>query len=72
MDYVHVGQAGLKVSRPVLGIMNFDELTEEPASSDGYLRDVTLQQLPTASNDAPSRPAAAPIAARPIARTHPL
>jgi hypothetical protein len=31
-----------KISRPVLSIMNFDELSEDPASSDGYLRDVTL------------------------------
>ena len=57
MDYMHLGQAGLKVSRPVLGTMNFGELTEEPASSDCYLRDVTLQQLPTAYNNAPSRSA---------------
>jgi hypothetical protein len=35
--------------------MYFGELTEEPASSDCYLRDVTLQQLPTAYNNAPSR-----------------
>ena len=35
---------------PALGIMNFDELSEDPASSDCYLRDVTLQRLPTASN----------------------
>ena len=36
MDYMHLGQAGLKVSRPALGTMNFGELTEEPASSDCY------------------------------------
>ena len=38
------------------GHMNFGELTEEPASSD-CLRDVILQQLPTAYNNAPSRSA---------------
>ena len=39
------------------GQMNFGELTEEPASSDCYVRDVTLQQLPTAYNNAQSRSA---------------
>ncbi|WP_283808414.1 aldo/keto reductase [Bradyrhizobium sp. AS23.2] len=32
MDYKHLGRTGLKVSRIVLGTMNFGELTDEKTS----------------------------------------
>ena len=54
MDYMHLGQARLKVSRPVLGTINFGELTEEPASSDCYLRRKRDMQRATVSDVANS------------------